>query len=91
MRSGPLSCTMFVDSSLSSPQVGYALGRNYGSAVRRNRLRRQLRELVKTRENAMVPGVYVFGASPHAHGVPFADLDRHLDRLLAKLAEKVRP
>ena len=91
MRSGPLSCTMFVDSSLSSPQVGYALGRNYGSAVRRNRLRRQLRELVKSREGALLRGVYVFGASPHAHGVPFEELGRHLDRLLSKLAEKSRP
>ena len=82
---------MLVDSSLPSAQVGYALGRNYGSAVRRNRLRRQLRELVKTREGSLLRGVYVFGAAPHAHGVPFADLGRHMDRLLAKVAEKVAP
>ena len=78
---------MFLDSTLSYPLVGYALGRSYGSAVRRNRLRRQLRELVKTRESAMAPGVYVFGASPRAHGTEFADLGRHLDALLAKCAK----
>ena len=77
---------MMLDSSLSAPQVGYALSRGYGSAVRRNRLRRQLREIVKTREAAMAPGVYVFGASPRAHGVPFLELGRHVDGLLAKLA-----
>lgn len=90
VRSGPLSCTMFVDASLPSPQVGYALGRPFGSAVRRNRLRRQLRELVKTRESAMVAGVYVFGASRRADGTDFSELATHLDRLLAKAAEKVR-
>lgn len=78
---------MFADASLPVPQVGYALGRSYGSAVRRNRLRRQLRELVKTRESAMVPGVYVFGASPRAAGYSFEDLGKHVDRLLAKCVE----
>lgn len=75
---------MLLDSTLSQPHVGYALGRGYGSAVRRNRLRRQLRELVKARETAMPAGIYVFGASPRAHGVAFTDLGRHLDSLLAK-------
>ena len=78
---------MFADASLSHPQVGYALGRSYGSAVRRNRLRRQLRELVKTRESAMIPGVYVFGASPRAAGYSFDDLGKHVDRLLEKCRE----
>lgn len=78
---------MLLDSTLTEPQVGYALGRSYGSAVRRNRLRRQLRELVKTRESAMAPGVYVFGASPRAHGTAFDELGQHLDSLLAKCAK----
>jgi RNase P protein component len=51
-------------------------------------LRRQLRELVKTRESAMVAGVYVFGASRRADGSEFSELAKHLDRLLAKAAEK---
>lgn len=76
---------MLLDSSLSQPHVGYALGRSYGSAVRRNRLRRQLREIVKAHHNHMAPGFYVFGASPRADGTAFSDLDRHLGNLLAKL------
>jgi ribonuclease P protein component len=87
VRSGPLSCTMMLDSSLSVPQVGYALSRSYGSAVRRNRLRRQLREILKTRESALAPGVYVFGAAPRAHGTTFLELARHVDGLLAKCAK----
>jgi ribonuclease P protein component len=75
---------MLLDSSLSQPHVGYALGRSYGSAVRRNRLRRQLRELVKIYESSLLPGVYVFGASPRAHGIEFSELNRHLGSLIAK-------
>ena len=75
---------MLLDSSLSQPHVGYALGRSYGSAVRRNRLRRQLRELVKTYESSLMPGIYVFGASPRAHGIAFSELHQHLGNLIAK-------
>ncbi len=82
---------MFADPSLSVPLVGYALGRSYGSAVRRNRLRRQLRELVKIRHGAMAPGVYVFGASPRAGAASFQELGSHLDRLLEKCATVSQP
>ena len=78
---------MLTDSTLSVPLVGYALGRSFGSAVRRNRLRRQIRELVKARESLIAPGVYVFGASSRADGLDFSVLAGHLDRLLAKCAQ----
>lgn len=90
VRSGVLSCTMFVDPTLSQPHVGYALGRAFGSAVSRNRLRRQMREILRTREGAMQPGVYVFGASPRAKGLEFAGLVSNVDRLLQKCAERSR-
>jgi len=57
---------MLLDSSLAQPHVGYALGRHVGIAVRRNRLRRQLRVLLKAHETLLSPGFYVFGASPQA-------------------------
>jgi len=57
---------MLLDSSLAQPHVGYALGRHVGVAVRRNRLRRQLRVLLKAHETLLSPGFYVFGASPQA-------------------------
>ena len=85
LRSGVLSCTMVLDSTLPGPQVGYAFSRKYGSAVRRNRIRRQLRELVKTRETLFPAGIFVFGASPRAASTPFDVLGRDLDGLLAKV------
>jgi ribonuclease P protein component len=87
VRSGPLSCTMMLDPSLTQPHVGYVLGRSYGNAVSRNRLRRQLREIVKDREAQMQPGYYVFGASPRARSAAHADLVRAIDGLLVKCAQ----
>lgn len=86
LRSGVLSCTMVLDSTLPGPQVGYVFSRKYGSAVRRNRIRRQLRELVKNRETLFPAGIFVFGASPRAATTPVNVLARDLDGLLAKVA-----
>ena len=88
LRSGVLSCTMVLDSTYDRPLVGYALGRSFGSAVSRNRLRRQLRELVKVYETLLRPGVYVFGASPRASRTPFARLGQDLESLLTKAARE---
>ena len=79
---------MVLDPSLSAPQVGYAFSRSFGSAVERNRTRRQLRELVKVRADRMSPGIYVFGGSPKAKALSFSELGQHLDRLLAKAAPR---
>jgi len=38
---------MLTDSSLQNAHVGYAIGRNVGGAVLRNRIRRQLRSLLE--------------------------------------------
>ena len=86
-RAKGLWVSAMTDSSVGEAHVAYAIGRKSGGAVQRNRLRRQLRELVKVRESAMVPGVYVFGASPRAAGYSFEDLGKHVDRLLAKCLE----
>ena len=79
---------MCVDSSLPQPRVGYALGRAFGSAVSRNRLRRQMRALMAEREPKLAPGIYVFGASGRAKNLSYAQLGADLDRLLAKCAER---
>ena len=84
VRSGVLSCTMVLDSTLPGPHVGYVFSRKYGSAVRRNRIRRQLRELVKMRETLFPAGIFVFGASPRAAQTPIEVLGRDLDGILAK-------
>lgn len=75
---------MLLDESCHQPHVGYALGRKVGSAVRRNRLRRQLRELVKTHRSDLRPGWYVMGASPKATNYSFSELSKEMDLLVHK-------
>jgi ribonuclease P protein component len=65
-RSGPLTVVY-----LSQPgpiRVAYAIGRRVGCAVDRNRLRRRLREAVRSieSEGALRPGSYLVVPAPHA-------------------------
>jgi ribonuclease P protein component len=77
---------MLTDSSLSQAHVGYAIGRSVGGAVLRNKIRRQLREILATRESALAPGWYLIGVQPHAAKRTFAQLGAAVDDLLAKAA-----
>lgn len=79
---------MLLDPTLEAPHVGYVLGRAYGPAVARNRLRRQLRELVKTHGSSLAPGYYVFGASPRARQASFADLSQAMAGLVTRCREE---
>jgi ribonuclease P protein component len=78
---------MILDETCQQPHVGYALGRKIGSAVRRNRLRRQLRELVKSHQSDLRPGWYVMGASPKATALSFSELSKEMDLLVRKCAK----
>lgn len=69
-----------------SRQVAYAIGRHVGNAVVRNRLRRQLRALMRARAEALAPGAYLVACSPRARGSSSTELARDLDRAMAKLS-----
>lgn len=73
---------MLVDPTLSFPHVGYAIGRQIGGAVVRNRLRRRLRAIMTTYEGEIAPGWYLFGASVAVHTYGFAQLEANFGRLI---------
>ena len=77
---------MLTDSSLPSAHVGYAIGRNVGGAVLRNRIRRQLRMLLEAKSNQMPAGWYLVGVQPRVGTMSWADLGVTVDQLLAKVA-----
>jgi ribonuclease P protein component len=69
------------------PRVAFAVGKTTGNAVVRNRLRRQLRAVVRDHANEFVPGsVYLVGAGPQAATATYQDLDRALTDCLAATA-----
>ena len=83
-RAGVLWCTYIPDPIATPPRVAYALGRAIGPAVVRNRLRRQLRELLAA--STLPPGLYLLGAQPAAAQRSRVELEFDLQRLVASVA-----
>lgn len=87
MRSGAIWCVMIPDPSMSVPHVAFAIGRVHGSAVTRNRLRRQLRELLRNVSDRLIPGLYLIGFTPFEQGKQpdFARLSASVGGLVDRL------
>jgi ribonuclease P protein component len=79
-RAGALWCTFVIDPTLTPPQVAFAIGRAFGPAVARNRLRRRLRALLAA--SPPPAGLYLFGAQPAAAERSSAELASDLQRML---------
>ena len=77
---------MLTDSSLPGAHVGYAIGRNVGGAVLRNRIRRQLRSLLETKSDQLPAGWYLVGTQPRVGTMSWTDLGATVDQLVAKVA-----
>ena len=69
--------------------VGYAIGRRCGTAVRRNRLRRRLREAVRRTE--LVPGAYLVSVDPSAIDLGFPGLVATVGSAMTKAATRGSP
>lgn len=80
---------MIIDQTLTQPAIAYALGRQVGGAVVRNRLRRRLRELLRAKADRLTPGYYLIGATSGATKLSWTDLAFQVDALLVRSAAKV--
>ena len=76
---------MLTDSSLQNAHVGYAIGRNVGGAVLRNRIRRQMRSLLEARSDQLPAGWYLVGAQPRVGTMSWTELGTTVDQLVAKV------
>jgi ribonuclease P protein component len=73
-HAGPVRLTWVPDAEAGTPpRVAFAVGRRVGSAVERNRLRRQLRAVIAGLAPDLAPGAYLI-AYRGGPGAPFADL-----------------
>lgn len=77
---------MLTDASLQNAHVGYAIGRNVGGAVLRNRIRRQLRSLLEAKSDQLPAGWYLVGVQPRVSAMSRTDLGATVDQLVAKVA-----
>ena len=71
-----------VDPNLSIPHIGYAIGRQIGGAVVRNRLRRRLRAIMSTHQTDFSPGWYLIGVSEAARSYDYSQLESSASRLI---------
>lgn len=67
-------------------RLGVTVGTKVGKAVRRNRVRRRIREAYRVHEDRMTPGFdMVVVARVRSAYAPYAEVERDLLRLLDKL------
>jgi ribonuclease P protein component len=89
-RRGALTVTSVPTGFLSDPpRVAFAVDRRVGTAVARNRVRRQLRMAVRANADLLRPGhAYLVGASSASRQTPFRDLESTLRATLAEEADR---
>jgi ribonuclease P protein component len=78
-----LTVTFAPTTSPGPPQVAYSVSRRVGTAVGRNRVRRQLRAVMRTMP--LVSGAYLVTVAPPASGQSSAQLRHWLTSALARL------
>lgn len=84
-RSSPLLVLRTLRTERGETRVGLATPRTLGGSVRRNLVRRRLRELVRQRLEAIGPGWdLLLIARPAAGQATFAELGETLDALLRR-------
>ena len=85
---GALWCSVVLDPDLGPPRVAFAIGRAFGSAVERNRMRRRLRPLLAAAADRMAPGLYLIGARPIASRRTHDELVSMIDTMLERIQKQ---
>lgn len=91
IRRGGMSCRWIPDPSLLHPKVAYALSRQVGSAVRRNRLRRQLRAIVNSCAQEIPSGWILLSLSPRLSTASTEQLRLLFTEILGQLRVSAAP
>ena len=77
-----------VTSPAEPPRVGFAVSRKVGSAVVRNRIRRQIQAHLRSISDTMASGIYLVSLRPTAATVDRATLLGDVDACLDRLASR---
>ena len=89
VRSHGLWCSLLLDDSLEIAHIGYAIGRQVGGAVERNRIKRQLRALFGAKSSQLRPGWYLVGVTPQTAGSSWNQITALVDRLIGQIHLKI--
>lgn len=80
---------MLLDDALENAHIGYAIGRQVGGAVERNRIKRQLRAIFSTHSGQLRPGWYLIGVTPKATDSTWDQLGTLVDRLIGQIEVRI--
>ncbi|MFP5486962.1 MAG: ribonuclease P protein component [Acidimicrobiia bacterium] len=92
-RCSALWCTWCPDPQSTSTRVAYAIGRAYGPAVRRNRLRRRARSVLNELDRVapLPPGLLLIGVRQRPTTTTASELTfDHVRRELTELTTSIR-
>lgn len=74
VRRGPLTVACVAEPAGGGPRVAFAVGRNVGGAVHRNRARRRLRAVMSELSPELVGRAWLVGAGPDVLRADYASL-----------------
>ncbi len=84
-HASPLMVLAFVRNELDHSRFGFVVNRRLGKAVRRNKIKRRMREATRLRIPKIKPGFdLVFIARKPIGQVCYVEIEQNLDRLLKK-------
>jgi ribonuclease P protein component len=90
-RSGPLAVSWVPGDLAEPPRVAFAIGRKVGGAVIRNRVRRQLRMLLREVVPVLEPGAWLIAVAPGTADLTYDGLATTLTSAIANaLASRPR-
>lgn len=86
IRRSSLWCSWCPQPQSKATLVAYAIGRAYGSAVKRNRLRRRLREILREIDGRepLPPGILMIGVRSAPVELTFDQLRREVQELISQ-------
>ncbi|HHY83283.1 MAG TPA: ribonuclease P protein component [Clostridiales bacterium] len=81
----PLLVMIYRKTNKSDIRVGFSITKKFGKAVKRNRIKRQLREIVRSQLNKLNPGYdIIFVVRKEAGEASFKDLESAVNNLLIR-------
>ena len=76
------------DKTLINPRVAYAIGRSYGNAVRRNRVRRQCKAILREAEAELPLGRYLIGIRHSSPLLGFKKISDDINKLIERIGDQ---
>ncbi len=83
-RNGPITVQFLPQPDWLQSQVAYAIGRQCGGAVERNRLRRRMRAVLGEQAQVLPTGAYLVRSSPDGPSLTYEQLKEAMIQALEK-------